>query len=231
MKFLNKKKKALKELEAVQDLIPIKAIDKGRIITKDNRVVQILKASSMNLLLMSWHEQKQVFRKFELMLKTMTFPSQIEVVAQPLNLHKYREDQTGILKNTVNPFRQKLLEAQIDYIKSKETSRSVMQRKRYIIFDSEIKTLDEKGYERACAKLQEKEVIVKRGLKSLGLSSSRLIEAEINQLFHILFDYETALHLPILNNIVPNHTIGGNKEWENYSTQSKETEKKLIVNL
>ncbi|MGR9527633.1 hypothetical protein ACSS31_28650 (plasmid) [Priestia megaterium] len=229
MKLFNK---AEKEKKSVQDMIPIKAIIDGRIITKDDRIVQIMKAGSLNLELMNEYEQRTVFHKFELMLKSMTFPSQIEVISQPLNLHKYREEQVRILEQITNPYRRELLESTIEYVKEKENTRSIMQRKRYIIFDSKIQTLDEKGYEKAVEKIKDREAIVLKGMKSLDIPCSRLTKTEINQLFQILFDYEGALRIPILMDEVPNiTTLGGKEKCEKQSISSKERKTKAIVNF
>lgn len=204
--LFNKEKK---ERQSVQDLIPIQAIKDGRVISKDNRVIQIIKASSLNLELMSEYEQNIVFDKYADMLKSMQFRSQIEVVSQPMNLSKYIDGQQDILEKTTDQFARKLLESTIGYVKEKERSRSIMQRKRYIIFDEQIQEASEEGYARAIKKLKEKEAIVMKGLKELELEGDKATPTEINQLFQIMFDYDSALNRPISTDTVANETTGG----------------------
>jgi hypothetical protein len=217
-----------KEKQAVQDLIPIQAIKNGRVITKDNRVIQILKVNALNLELMSEYELNNVFETFEIMLKSINFPVQIEIVSQPMNLNKYLNEQKALLEKMDNPYRKKALESYIEYIKQIETSRSIMQRKRYIIFDVKIAGVKQSDYETALEQLDEKEKIIFNALKDLELNSERISEAEINQFFQVMFDYEAALQRPILTDKVPNITTGGK---EKCLKSSKEQEKKIASNF
>ncbi|MEN3781447.1 hypothetical protein [Priestia megaterium] len=225
-----RKSKEEKERQSVQDLIPIQAIHNGKVITTDNRIIQIIKASSLNLELMSEYEQNIIFEKYSDMLKSMQFNSQIEIVSQPMNLSKYIEGQQKMLEQTNVPIRRQLLQSSIEYVKEKERSRTIMQRKRYIIFDEKIQESTEEGYERALRKLREKEVIVLKGLKDLELEGEKVTETDINQLFQIMFDYESALNRPILTDKVENKTVGGK---EKCSKQLKEvkTQTKAVSNF
>lgn len=228
MKFFKRKEE--KERQSVQDLISIQAIHNGKVITDDNRVIQIIKASSLNLELMSEYEQNIVFEKYGDMLKSMQFDSQIEIVSQPMNLSKFINGQQQMLEKTTNPYRRKLLESSIEYVKKKERSRTIMQRKRYVIFDEKIQESTEEGYERALKKLKEKEETVIKGLADLDLEGEPATETEINQLFQIMFDYESALNRPISVDKVENKTVGGKEKCSKLSKETK-TRTKAVSNF
>lgn len=228
MKFTKTRKE--KERQSVQDLITIQAIHNGKVITDDNRIIQIIKASSLNLELMSEYEQNIVFEKYGDMLKSMQFDSQIEIVSQPMNLSKFINGQQQMLEKTTNPYRRKLLESSIEYVKKKERSRTIMQRKRYVIFDEKIQESTEEGYERALKKLKEKEETVIKGLADLDLEGEPATETEINQLFQIMFDYESALNRPISVDKVENKTVGGKEKCSKLSKETK-TRTKAVSNF
>lgn len=228
MKFTKTRKE--KERQSVQDLITIQAIHNGKVITDDNRVIQIIKASSLNLELMSEYEQNIVFEKYGDMLKSMQFDSQIEIVSQPMNLSKFINGQQQMLEKTTNPYRRKLLESSIEYVKKKERSRTIMQRKRYVIFAEKIQESTEEGYERALKKLKEKEETVIKGLADLDLEGEPATETEINQLFQIMFDYESALNRPISVDKVENKTVGGKEKCSKLSKETK-TRTKAVSNF
>jgi hypothetical protein len=228
MKFTKTRKE--KERQSVQDLITIQAIHNGKVITDDNRIIQIIKASSLNLELMSEYEQNIVFEKYGDMLKSMQFDSQIEIVSQPMNLSKFINGQQQMLEKTTNPYRRKLLESSIEYVKKKERSRTIMQRKRYVIFAEKIQESTEEGYERALKKLKEKEETVIKGLADLDLEAEPATETEINQLFQIMFDYESALNRPISVDKVENKTVGGKEKCSKLSKETK-TRTKAVSNF
>lgn len=228
MKFTKTRKE--KERQSVQDLITIQAIHNGKVITDDNRIIQIIKASSLNLELMSEYEQNIVFEKYGDMLKSMQFDSQIEIVSQPMNLSKFINGQQQMLEKTTNPYRRKLLESSIEYVKKKERSRTIMQRKRYVIFAEKIQESTEEGYERALKKLKEKEETVIKGLADLDLEGEPATETEINQLFQIMFDYESALNRPISVDKVENKTVGGKEKCSKLSKETK-TRTKAVSNF
>ncbi|MBY0077952.1 hypothetical protein H7K13_23790 [Priestia aryabhattai] len=199
--FQSKSKKGT--APSTQSLIDIRGIRDGKVITTDNRVVQILKVSSINLDLMSEYELKNIFDRFEKLLKSMNFSSQIEIVPQPMTLNKYLAEQQEIHDKLTNPFAKKLQAQYIAYTKSLETKKSIMQRKRYFIFDQKLKGPTEEDYYRTLDALEDKENLIASSLKELELYSERIRDAEINQLFYTLFDYQSALKGPILQDKIP----------------------------
>lgn len=212
MLFKKKQSKEQKQQESVQNLIPLKAIDSGLLLTPDNRLIQILKVSAINLELMSYSEQMEVFEEHEAFLKSITFDHQVEVISEPVDLKAYIKDQEAKLDQAESPIIKKLLSGYVDYAKAQETSRNVMQRQRYFIFDEKIKGSTKKAYEEALYDLLEKKEHVISGLSELDLMTEDLLNEEILKILQIFFNYEGALYQPILSDIVPEIVTGGNKK-------------------
>jgi type IV secretory pathway VirB4 component len=194
---------------SAQELVPIKAIDSGVIITPDNRAVQVIKVSAINLELMSHSELNQVFEEFEAFLKSVTFNMQIEMVSQPVDLKEYIHGQEQQLKKVDNPYRKQLLQGYIDYSKDMENSQQIIQRQRYIVIDEPIKDTTEHGYKQTLHELFEKTDSIKAGLKELDLTAEEVSNVEAIRLFHIFFDYSEAQSSPILGEFVPQIITGG----------------------
>jgi type IV secretory pathway VirB4 component len=201
-------KEELNHLSA-QELVPIKALDSGVFVTPDNRMVQILKVSAINLELMSNAEVNEILEEYEAFLKSLMFEVQIEMVSQPVDLKRYIETQQEILKGVHNPYRRKLLEGYIEYARNIEISQNIIQRQRYIIFDESIKMTGRKGYEDAILELQGKMETVVSGLKDLDLIVEEVTDLEIMKYFQIFFNYSGAQYTPILSDQVPQITLGG----------------------
>lgn len=197
--FKKRNKSTLEEKQklAAQQLIPIKAIDKGLILTPDNRLVQILKISALNLELMSKTELNLLLEEYEAFLKSFTFPFQQEIVSEPVDLKRYIRQQEEFLEQTKNFHRRSLMKSYIEYTKTMETSRQIMRRQRYIIFDEKISGSTKKEYEEAVHDIEEKKEHVESGLKEMDLSVEPVTNTEIVRFFHIFFNYEGALHQSI----------------------------------
>lgn len=197
MSLFQKRNKPTKEdlqQKAAQDLVPIKAIDSGMVLTPDNRLVQILKIGAVNTQLMSSNELYMLLENYEAFLKSLSFSFQLEVVAEPVDLKKYVRSQEEMFDNTKDFNRRNLLKSYIEYAKGMETSRQIIRRQRYIIFDEKIRGSATKDYETAMYDLEEKRDQVISGLKDLDLPCEALSNTEIVRFFHIFFNYEGALN-------------------------------------
>lgn len=194
--------------KSAQDLIPLKAIDSGKVLTTDNRLVQIIKVGALNTELMSQNELHLLLESYEAFLKSLTFQIQQEIVSEPVDLKRYIHSQEEQLEKTKDFHRRLLLKSYIDYTKSMETSRQIIRRQRYIIFDVKIKGSTNKDYEEAIYEIEDKKDHITTGLKDLDLNCQPISNVEIVRFFHIFFNYEGALHQRINPDMLQNITIG-----------------------
>lgn len=161
---------------------------------------------------MSKAELKKLFEAYEVLLKSISYEFQEVIVSQPVDLKQYIYSNEKMLEETQDQERRALLKGYIDYSKAVETTRSVMQRQRYVFFDEKIRNGTKEAYEEAMFDIREKKDHVVQGLRELDLMVDSLNNVEILRLFHIFFNYEDALNVPIQNDIIPEIILGGNEK-------------------
>jgi hypothetical protein len=189
--FLKNKKE--QQDKSAQDLIPIKMIDSGMFVTPDDRLVQIMKVSSINIQLKSKSELQTLLESYEAFLKSINFPIQIQIVSMPVDLKNYISGMESKFRNTKDINRRALLQSYIDYCKDMESSRQIMMRQRYIIFDEKITGDTEKEYEEAVSDIRQKAETVMTGFKDMDLTCGPIDNTELVKLFQVFFNYETSL--------------------------------------
>lgn len=205
------KKKAEKKQQqeqSVQNLIPVRALDGGVIVTQDFRLVQLLRVSSFNLDLMSHRELNETMEKYELFLRSLSFPIQTAIMSQPVDLGSYvksletkRDDSSSV--------KQELLKGYIAYAKGMETSTTMIQRQRYLMIGELITGTTKQAYEESMVLLDQKKKQVKSGLEEMGLTVQEASDLDIARYLHTLFDYEGSQHCPIQDIFIYPYTIGG----------------------
>lgn len=200
--------------QTIQDLIPIKRIGDGVLITPDNRMIQILKVSALNLELTSNAELNELFETYEGFLMTLNFPVQIANVSMPVDLKSYIADQQRKHKETKNPYKRMLQESYIDYAKEIEINQDIMQRQRYIIFAEKLKDDTPEDRLQTMNIIEDKKDEIIASLSELDLTATPVNDLEIIRYFHTLFDYQGAQNMPIEDAFVPQLIIGGKKDVE-----------------
>lgn len=190
--FFLKNKKEYQDKSA-QDLIPIKMIDDGKFVTSDDRLVQIMKVSSINIQLKSKSELQTLLGNYEVFLKSINFPIQIQIVSMPVDLKNYISGMESKFRDTKDINRRALLQSYIDYCKDMESSRQIMMRQRYVIFDEKITGTTEKEYEEAVAEIKQKSETIVTGFKDMDLTCEPVDNVELVRLFQVFFNYEASL--------------------------------------
>lgn len=205
-----KKKKELAK-QSVQDLIPVKAIEDGFLITPDNKIIQFLKVSSVNLELTSNSECNELFEIYEGFLMALTYPIQITNVSMPVDLKSYISEQETIHRKEKNPFRKMLQESYINYAKEIEVSQDIMQRQRYLIFFQQMKEDTPEIRSETMLELYEKREEIISGLSEMDLKAEPVTDLEIIKYLHTMFDYSGAQNRPIESLIIPQIIQGGKR--------------------
>jgi hypothetical protein len=192
--------------ESVQNLIPVRALDGGVIVTEDFRLVQLLRVSSFNLDLMSHRELNETMQKYELFLRSLSFPLQTAIVSQPVDMGGYIKSLEA--KQAESTMKQELLKGYIAYAKGIETSAAIIQRQRYVMMSESIEGTTKECYEKGMLVLEQKKKHVKTGLEEIGLMAREANDLEIARYLHTLFNYEGSQHSPIEHIFHP-YTTGG----------------------
>lgn len=211
---------------SAQQLIPLKALDSGVILTPDNRLVMILRVDAINTQLLSNSELNSLFKAYEAFLKSITSDIQQTIVSQPIDLKQYIQKEKERLKHTKNFHKKKLLNNYIEYVSGMQKNKMVIQRQRYLVFDEKIKGPSVESYQAAINELEDKADSYIQGLKEFDLIAEPLLDIETIQYFHIFYDFEGAQNTPILTSDIPQIILGGH-EYENeieYEVAATKTE-------
>lgn len=208
-KEMNKEKSAKK---TIQELIPLKGIEQGLLITPDNRIVQCLRVSAVNLELTSNAEANELFEIFEGFLMSLTYPIQLTNVSMPVDLKSYILEQERIHNETKNPFKRMLQESYIEYAKDIEVSQDIMQRQRYVIFSEKMKEDTPESRYETILEIEEKKDEIIASLSEMELTAEPVSDLDIVRYLHTLFDYSGAQNRPIESTDIPQIIQGGNKD-------------------
>lgn len=196
-------------MKSIQDLIPLKEIENGLLITPENKMVQCLKVSAINLELTSNGECNELFEIFEGFLMALTYPIQITNVSMPVDLKSYIADQEQRHKQTKNQYKRALLESYIDFGKEIEISQDIMQRQRYVIFSEQMKADTPEIRHDTMLEIEEKKDEIIAALSELDLKAEEVTDLELIRYLHTLFDYSGAQNRPIQDPIIPQIIQGG----------------------
>lgn len=192
---------------SMQNFIPVRTLDAGILVTDDFRLVQLLRISSFNLDLMSHRELNETIEKYEMFLRSISFPIQTTIMSQPVDLGSYVKELRKKLDCT-SSVQQKLLQGYIAYAKGIETSTTMIQRQRFLILQEQIIGTTKQAYEESMILLDQKKKQVKNGLEEIGLQVQEANDVEAARYLHTLFDYNSSLHRPMEDVQMYPYTMG-----------------------
>ncbi|MFX3625297.1 MAG: hypothetical protein ACE3JP_15025 [Ectobacillus sp.] len=206
--MLWKKKEDERKRQSVQQLIPVQALDGGIIVTEDFRLVQPLRVSSFNLDLMSHRELNETMERYELFLRSLSFPVQTTIASQPVDLGCYVRSLEEKLDGTKS-IKQNLLRGYIAYARGIETNATMIQRQRYIIIAEAVTGTTKQAYEESMLQLEQKKRHIKSGLEEIGLSVQEVHDLDVARYLHTLFDYASSQHRSIQDTAMNLVTVRG----------------------
>jgi hypothetical protein len=193
--FTTEKTDQKRKQKTVQELIPIRSISENTIETNDNKLIKVLSISSVNLSLMSFSEQKEVYESYENFLKTIDAPIMISRVSKPLDLNDYIKDLQSKFKRLENPYKKRILKSYIWYANNIQEDRDMLRRSRYMVIEESFNS--KKSKEEAIRKLKVRvddyKLKIEEMLRSPKLEARELSNQELEKYFHMFFDYESAL--------------------------------------
>lgn len=204
-----------------QQFVPIKEIRDGIITLKDGGIRAILLASSINLSLKSYDEQRAVLSQFQSFLDSLDFSIQICVQSRRLDIRPY----LTLLENRLKEIEEPLLKVQtreyIKFISDFTETTNIMDKKFFVIipytgtttsgskgigdiFSSILgrKTSKQKrddetaNFEEKRNQLEQRLSIVGQGLERLGVRSVKLKTDQVTELFYKTFNPEGATTVP-----------------------------------
>lgn len=196
-----------------QQFVPIKEIRDGVIILKDGGLRAVLLASSINLSLKSYDEQRAVIIQFQSFLNSLDFSIEISIQSRRLDIRPY----LTLLENRLKEIQEPLLKVQtreyIEFIRNFTESVNIMTKNFFVIVPYSAPVIDtasgiaafgnilfgkkattsgkssaELAFEEKRSQLEERLGIVEQGLSRMGIRTAKLGTEEAVELFYKIFN-------------------------------------------
>jgi type IV secretory pathway VirB4 component len=199
---------AEKKTKAAQDFVPIKEVRGGVVVLKDESLVGIMLASSLNFALKSADEQEAILVQFQYFLNSLDFTVQFFVQSRRLDIRPY----IALLEERLKAQTEDLMKIQvaeyIDFIRAFVERSNIMSKHFFIaipyappIIDLG-KTVQEKvfgkaslsardkniGFEEQRTQLEQRMGIVEQGLIRCGIRTAPLGTEEVIELLYKEFN-------------------------------------------
>lgn len=192
-----KVKKNKKEPALVQDLLSVKAVERGYLLTKNNRLVAIMKIGTINKELLSEKENELLEEEYEALLQSFYFEYQELIVSEPLDNSAMIERERMKLNRTKDFHRRRLINSYIDFLIEKGKSSRNMRRFRYFIYAEKLESASKEGLEEAIQLVDDRRDEIISGFKDLKLPAQPLTGLEAVRLLQVFYNYEAAQNNPI----------------------------------
>ena len=191
-----------------RDIVPIKTVRDGVVVLEDGTLVGIVLATSVNLALKSFEEQKATIESFKAFLNVLDFPIQINVQSRKMDIEPYIE----ILEERMNQETNDLIKLQImeyiNFIKNFTTNVNIMDKHFFIVVSYKpIKTSEELGFfaklfgskkesdildfsktfEEAKIQLEQRVDLITAGIRRTGVKTKLLDSEAVLELFESIY--------------------------------------------
>ena len=196
--------------KATQEFIPIKEVRDGIVVLKNDEFRAIVLATSVNLSLKSYDEQRATIMQFQNFLNTLDFPIQISIQSRKLDIRPY----LLLLENRIKVQNEPLLKLQtkeyIEFIKNFTDTVAIMKKNFFVvvpythttlksdsgIFDKifrrgnkeEAKAAKQVAFEEKRSQLEERVAVIQQGLGRCGINSAQLGTEEVVEVFYKVFN-------------------------------------------
>lgn len=198
------------EAKATQDFVPIKEVRDGIVMLKDGGVRSILMASSVNLSLKSYDEQKATIIQFQSFLNSLDFPTQIVIQSRKLDISPYLTMLESKEREQLEPLLKIQTKEYIEFIRQFTESVAIMTKNFFIVVPYSGTPLNtEQGlkglfmgrsrgdtvkkeaqieFEEQRTQLEQRMGVVIQGLARIGVRTAQLGTEEIIEIFYKAFN-------------------------------------------
>lgn len=196
---------------ATQDFVPIKEVRDGVIILKDGGMRAVLLASSVNLSLKSYDEQKAVLLQFQTFLNSIDFPIQITIESRRLDIRPYLSLLENRMKEQLEPLLKIQTREYVEFIRSFTETVNIMSKSFFVVvpysgagttntgimasfMPKKKESAQDKGkddatlFEEKRSQLEQRIGVVSQGLSRVGIRTVQLGTEEVIELFYKVFN-------------------------------------------
>lgn len=191
---------------STQEHIAIRDIVDGLIVTKSNSVVLVIQTSSVNFDLLSEQEQTSKIMAFAGLLNSLSFPLQVLVRTNRIDIYKYIDYLKGETQRALSPGLRKQLNIYTKFVQNLTVYHEVLDKKFYLVIshhgsgeisnpiqmanmDKETTLFNKKKLlEKAKTKLYFKRDHLIKQLSRMGLSGHQLDTEQLIDLFYDIYN-------------------------------------------
>ncbi|MEK7590858.1 MAG: TraC family protein [Patescibacteria group bacterium] len=202
-------------LASTQRFVPIGEIRNDTVLLKNGGIRSVLLIEALNYNLKSETEQQGIIAGYESFVNTLTFPLQIVIRSNKMNIDPYLVQLRSTAEKQENSLLKDQTFAYANFIEKLVDVADIMQKHFYVVvpYDHSIrkKTIFEKffgwispddsaakasqrnrEFAEVSRKLKERVNLVQTGLENLGLSSRRLTTHELIALYYQIYNPRTS---------------------------------------
>lgn len=197
-----------KKTKAAQDFVPIKEVRGGLIVLKDETLVGVMLASSLNFALKSQDEQAAILAQFQNFLNSLDFSIQLFVQSRRLDIRPY----IALLEERLQAQTEELMKIQvreyIEFVRSITERVNIMEKRFFVVVPYNPPILDVKktvgsrvfgqsrlsaeeediGFEEYRTQLEQRMAVVEQGLVRTGVRTIPLGTEEVIELLYKEFN-------------------------------------------
>jgi hypothetical protein len=197
-----------KKTKAAQDFVPIKEVRGGVMVLKDNTLVGVLLASSLNFALKSGDEQEAVLIQFQNFLNSLDFSVQFFIQSRRLDIRPY----IALLEERLSVQTEDLMRIQvreyIEFVRSFTERANIMSKHFFVVIPYSPPIVDVKkdltnkvlgggglsarkndiGFEEQKTQLEQRMAVVEQGLMRTGVRTVPLGTEEVIELLYKEFN-------------------------------------------
>ena len=210
---------------STQATLLISELRDGLVIMKDGSFRAVIACKSINFDLMSTTEREGVEFSYQNFINSLTFPTQILVRSQRVDIGPYLERLTTIRKNNDNMLLGVLMDDYINFVDVLSQEANIMDKSFFVIIpyytseESEKMTnqaknfftvfsqntgpqvtkIDRATYDKAVSEINNRVESVISGLFQIGIHSVRLNTRELSELYYNFNNPDTAVREPFID--------------------------------
>lgn len=214
---------AKKNPNSSQNALLISELRENMVIMSDGSFRAVVTCKSINFDLMSSREREGVEYAYQSFLNSLTFPMQILVRSQRVDIAPYLDRLEGMRRGQDNMLLGVLMDNYIDFIDRLAAEANIMDKSFFVVvpyypagdIDSAVNasknlfsnlfkpqekttiTINEQVYTKAKDELQNRVNTVLNGLFQMGVRSVQLNTKELGELYYNFFNPDTAVRQPL----------------------------------
>jgi len=198
-----------KKSAAAQEFVPVKEVRGGVMVLKDNTLVGVLLASSINFALKSQDEQMGTLTQFQSFLNSIDFPIQIFAQSRKLDIRPYVSLLDERLKAQTDELMKIQIREYIEFVKDFTERANIMSKRFFVVVtysppilnmkqdlesrflgagDLSIEKTKVAGFEEHRTQLEQRMSAVEQGLSRTGVRTIPLGTEEIIELLYKQFN-------------------------------------------